>query len=89
MSSVWSGSLLCRVIDPRPISYLEHWLSAEWNDVRLVPLTGKILKQSLTVSRDTGGKKALADQRIPRNNIMRHILVQVPFTFLKCKWTSL
>ena len=28
MSSVGSGSLLCQVIDPRPLSYLEHCLGA-------------------------------------------------------------
>lgn len=26
MSSVGPGSLLCQVIDQRPISYLEHWV---------------------------------------------------------------
>ena len=26
MSSIRSGSILCRVIDPRPISYLHHWM---------------------------------------------------------------
>ena len=29
MSSVRSGSLLCRVIDPRPVSYLKHCRSAK------------------------------------------------------------
>ena len=57
MSSVWSGSLLWWVIDPRPISYLEHWLSAEWDGVGLVPVTGKILRQSLRLFVGTRGKK--------------------------------
>ena len=26
MSSVGSGSLLCQVIDQRPVSYLEQWV---------------------------------------------------------------
>ena len=29
MSSVRSGSLLCQVIDPRPVSYLKHCRSAK------------------------------------------------------------
>ena len=60
MSQVWSGSLLCRVIDPRPIPYLEHWLSAEWNGVGLVPVTGKILRESLRLFLGTRGKKGIS-----------------------------
>jgi len=38
MSSVRSGSLLCQVIDPRPVSYLEHCLGASSKYLKL-PIT--------------------------------------------------
>ena len=39
------------------ISYLEHWFFAEWDGVGLVPVTGKILRQSLRLFLGTQGEK--------------------------------